>query len=68
MEKTSFSHNSGVLLNHSADKPSVKSLTEDIRRDFNVLSIINHKCSIGLRSGLLAGHLSTFTFYSCNFL
>ena len=68
IEETSFSHNSGVFLNYSTDKPSVKSLTEDIRRDFNLLSIIDHKCSIGLRSELLADHLSTFTFNSCNFL
>ena len=67
IENTSFLHNSGSMANYSVDKPSISCFTEHICPDFNLLSIIDHKYSIGFMSGLFSGQLSTFALAARNF-
>ena len=67
IENTNFSHNPGVIANHSADKYTIRSFAEEICRYFNLLLIIQQIRSTGFKSELLLGHLKTLIPYSLNF-
>ena len=67
MEYTNFLHNSDSMIDHSADKPSINYFTKHIRHDFNLLPIIDHKCSIEFISGLFEGHLNISTLIARHF-
>ena len=68
IENTSCLHNSCSMTSHSTDKLLINCFIEHIRRDFNLLSVIDHKCLTEFMSGILAGHLSVFALMVPNFV
>ena len=62
MDSTSLMHKSWSILSHSSWRRSLSAVFEYIAFAANLLSDIHHSISMGLRSGLFAAQLSTFSF------